>query len=299
MPRVSVIIPAYDAAHFLGDAIESVLAQTYRDFEIIVVDDGSTDETAAITGRYGSTVRCIHQENAGVSAARNRGLALSRGQYIAFLDADDSWLPSKLEKQMAALEASPGSMLCHTATHIVFPDFVSRSAILDDLPGPVLHNLLLWGNAVNLSTAVCDRSLFDLAGGFDPELSQCADWDLWIRFAMLTGFVYLSEPLANYRQHESNMSRNAPLLERDSLRVLEKGFGMPGLPASLRERRTEAFARNYTVLAGTYFHAGRILDSIRCAARAVMMDVRQMGYILNYPVRLGHRLRHGRPGRAA
>src|SRR6185369_7640984 len=113
--QVSVIIPTYNSARFLTEAIDSVLAQSFKDFEILVIDDGSTDETKAMMQRYGSPVRYIYQANAGVAAARNRGIAESRGKYIAFLDADDAWCARKLETQLNALARNADHRACYSA----------------------------------------------------------------------------------------------------------------------------------------------------------------------------------------
>ena len=156
--------------------------------------------------------------------------------------------------------------------------------------GRAIEDLLERGNIIgSICTVVCERALFDVAGGFDPDLSQCADWDMWVRMALHTEFVYIDEPLVTYRQHGNNMSRNAPLLERDSIAVLEKGFAVADLPHGIRQRQRSAFARNYTVLAGTYFHAGMVMDSLRCAVRAVSLDARQAGYLLAFPFRVATR----------
>jgi hypothetical protein len=153
-----------------------------------------------------------------------------------------------------------------------------------------LEDLLTLGNLVGTpSTVLCERSLFESAGTFDPSLSQCADWDMWIRLAAQTEFLYLDEPLVTYRRHDSNMSRSASLLESDSLRVLEKGFAMLNIRPPLKRRR-RALARNYMVLAGTYFHAGLYSDFFRCGARSLIMDFRQMTYLLAYPARMLNRL---------
>jgi hypothetical protein len=155
-----------------------------------------------------------------------------------------------------------------------------------------LEDLLLIGNTIGTpSTVLCERSLFEEASGFDASLSQCADWEMWIRLAALTDFLYLDEPLVLYRQHDANMSRGIALLERDSLRTLEKGFAMQGLAAPLRARRRAAFARNYMVLAGSYFHGRRYKDFARCAARALTLDIRQASYLMTFPIRLAARLR--------
>ena len=290
MPAVSVIIPTYNSARFLVEAVESVLEQTWRDFEILVIDDGSTDETAAVMKQFGAPVRYIQQQNGGVAVARNKGISDSTGRYIAFLDADDTWLPEKLEKQLALLRKNQDARACYSAYSSVTSDLKPIGICRSIRHGRAIEDLLERGNIIgSICTVLCERGLFDLAGGFDPVLSQCADWDMWVRMALHTEFVYIDEPLVTYRQHGSNMSRNAPLLERDSIAVLEKGFSVADLPQGIRQRRRAAFARNYTVLAGTYFHAGMVMDSLRCAARAVSLDARQAGYLLAFPFRIASR----------
>jgi glycosyltransferase involved in cell wall biosynthesis len=289
--EVSVIIPTYNSACFLTDAVDSVLAQTYKDFEVIVIDDGSTDETESLIHKYHSSVRYIRQENRGVALTRNRGIEESRGKYVAFLDADDVWLPHKLDRQVSALCDNNDFHACYSAFSVadgLHPIAVNRS----DRRGSALEDLLLRGNVVATpSTVLCERSLLEVAGGFDPVMSQCADWDMWVRLAALTEFLYLDEVLVTYRRHDGNMSRDASLLERDSILVLEKGFAMSGLPESLSAHRRSAFARNFMVLAGTYFHDGRYVDFARCATRSVSMDVKQLAYLVEFPLRAMKRSR--------
>lgn len=285
MPQVSVIIPTYNSASYLREAVESVLSQTYRDFEILVIDDGSTDETPEIVKRYGRQVRYLHQSNSGVAVARNRGISESQGQYVAFLDSDDTWFPRKLECQMEALTRARLARASSTAYLVTRSDLTPIAERQNHRHGAALEDLLLRGTIVFISTVVCEKSLLDLTGGFDPTLSQCADWDMWIRLAGHTEFVAVDEPLVNYRQHENNMSRNAQLLERDSLCVLEKAFAME-LPAYLRAQRRYIFARNYMVLAGTYFQSGQYRDFVRCAVRAIALDFRHFTYLLEFPARV-------------
>jgi glycosyltransferase involved in cell wall biosynthesis len=292
MPEVSIIIPTYNSAQYVTDAVDSVLCQTFGDFEVLVIDDGSTDDTESVMRPYNAAVRYVCQQNRGVAAARNRGITESRGRYVAFLDADDTWLPDKLERQIAALRARPDNRFCYTAFTLVTSDLSPLEIVRSKRRGPALEDLLLRGNVVgSICTVLCERSLFETSGGFDPGLSQCADWDMWVRLAVLTEFLYLDQPTVTYRQHGSNMSRNAPLLEQDSLRVLKKGFGLPEVPNSLRAMQRIAFARNDMVLAGTYFHAGLYTDFLRCAARSVSMDFRQVGYLAGFPMRIMKRAR--------
>jgi glycosyltransferase involved in cell wall biosynthesis len=295
MPEVSVIIPTYNSARYLRQAVDSALAQTFTDYEILVIDDGSTDRTEELMSLYRASVRYIRQRNGGVAAARNRGIAESRGRYVAFLDADDTWYPNKLERQISALGILGGFRLCYSGFTLVAPDLTPIRQVQSRRRDSALEDLLLRGNIVgSICAVVCERALFKLVGDFDPSLSQCADWDMWVRLATLTEFLYVDEPLVTYRQHNSNMSRQVSLLEHDSVYLLKKGFAMPGLAGFLRARRQEALARNYMVLAGSYFGVGRYGDFARCAARAVAMDFRQLDYILDYPARFAARWRSRR-----
>jgi glycosyltransferase involved in cell wall biosynthesis len=283
---VSVIVPTYNSAHFLSAAIQSVLAQSYRDFELIVVDDGSRDHTPRVVASFGDRVRYLRQENAGVSVARNRGIAESSGRYVAFLDADDTWMPSKLQRQRDALEAEPTRRLCYSAFEVVDEKLSAIEIRRSRRQGSALEDLLTRGNVVgSICTVMCERALIDEVGGFDVTLSQCADWDLWIRIAARTEFIYLDEPLATYRQHGQSMSRQVRLLENDSLRLLEKGFGLPGIEPALARRRRHAFARNYMVLAGSHFGTGAYGAFLRCAALAIALDPRQFAYLAAFPRR--------------
>ncbi len=286
MPEISVIIPAYNSAHFLKDALDSVLAQTFRDLEVLVIDDGSTDNTRELVSSYGGQLRYFYQQNSGVALARNRGIEESRARYIAFLDADDLWMPEKLERQFEALENGSEYRACYTNFTTVASDLTPLEGNSSSRKSSGLADLLLRGNVVGTpSTVFCERLLLEATGGFDPSLSQCADWDMWMRMTALTEFFYFEEPMVAYRQHGNNMSRDVALLERDSLRVLEKGFALPALSQDLRRRRRAAFARNYMVLAGSYFHAKSYGNFARCASRALRLDFRQAGYLMAFPAR--------------
>jgi glycosyltransferase involved in cell wall biosynthesis len=299
MPTVSVVIPTYNSAPYLREAVDSVLAQTFRDLEVIVVDDGSTDGTANVIESYGSSIGYVQQPNSGVSVARNKGVAESAGRYVAFLDADDAWLPKKLATQLEALRGARGYGLSYTALLVTDADLNPVGVRRANVHGPALESLLLHGSSMGggSSTVLCERELFLEAGGFDSDLSQCADWDMWIRLAGKTDFLYIDEPLVRYRQHGQSMSNDPRLLEDDSMRVLDKGFAMPGIDPTLVARRRQALARNYMVLAGTYFQARRYRDFVRCAAQSVSRDPRRAGYLAGFPFRVAARRRAARDGR--
>lgn len=298
MPEVSVVIPTYNCAQYLPRALESVFAQTYRDFEVLVIDDGSTDDTEKVVCDCDAPVRYIRQENQGVARARNRGVAESRSRYVAFLDADDFWCSKKLELQLAKLARHEDCGVCYCDFLVVGSDgqrieitpLTNRRSV--ELKGGV-EDLLTFGNLVGggSSSVLCDRALLVRVGGFDPDLSQCADWDMWIRLAMLTSFVYVPEKLLAYRIHGNNMSRNVDLLERDSVMVLQKAFSNADLPRDLHCKQRQALARNYTVLAGSYFHTNSYLDCFRCAILSLFLDPRQGKAFAGFPVRVASRWR--------
>jgi glycosyltransferase involved in cell wall biosynthesis len=204
--RVSVIIPAYNAAATVAGTLDSVLAQTFRDFEIICIDDGSTDQTCAIIEGYGSQVRLVQQANSGPAAARNNGARHSSGEYLAFLDADDVWMPQFLERTAAALDADPALSLAYCNCALADSEGVAIDTALVgkgfDHP-PSLHELLtqLW--PIMPSAALVRRSVYDKCGGYRDELRGASfrfeDVDFWIKLRELGPFAYIDEPLITWR----------------------------------------------------------------------------------------------------
>lgn len=209
-PAVSVIVPAYNAGEFLREAIDSVLAQTYRDFEVIVVDDGSTDHTRDVLRIYGSAVRSIRQKNGGAAAARNCGILNSSGRYIAFLDADDVWLPAKLERQVSCLERHPQLVAAYSDSRdledgILNPE--SRLARFGIRASGRIFEDLLRHNFLHTSSVVVRRTALAEAGLFDASLRGSEDIDLWMRLSRVGDFGCVDEVLAYYRRHSSNTYR--------------------------------------------------------------------------------------------
>ena len=183
-PRlVSVIVPCHNGARFLADAIESALAQTHPAIETIVVDDGSVDDTPAILERYAGRVRVLHQQNRGPSAARNAALAVARGEYVAFLDADDCFRPEKIARQAAVLDTHPDVGLVYSGWRFI--DEEGRSLPGEGRPrgeGDMLPALLL-GNPIHPLAAVVRRALVAEVGGFEESLRGCEEWDLFLRLS--------------------------------------------------------------------------------------------------------------------
>jgi glycosyltransferase involved in cell wall biosynthesis len=222
---VSVVIPTYNYGRFVATAIESALAQTRMPLEVIVVDDGSTDDTAAVVARFGDSVRYIHKPNGGLSSARNAGIAAARGDLIALLDADDRWLPHKLERQVPYFAADKDMGLVHTGSRIF--DHETGGTLCEVLPRESLsfHELMNCC-AVSAPSTMIRRGIFQAIGGFDETLAEAEDWDMWIRIAAAGWKVAgRREILVEYRTHSSNMSRSNPLRHyRNCMVVLRKSL---------------------------------------------------------------------------
>jgi glycosyltransferase involved in cell wall biosynthesis len=205
---LSLVIPAYNSGRFIADAIESALAQKRSDMDLLVVDDGSTDDTAEVVARYGDAVTLIQQANAGAAVARNTGMRAARGRYVAFLDADDVWLPGKIDAQIAHLEKHPETSLCCTRWDLLYPDS-SGTYVVDpfkcgralDLAAysTVAYADLLLDCHVWTSTVVVRRELVRQTGGFDPALRRGQDYDYWLRASRITPIHRLDATLALYR----------------------------------------------------------------------------------------------------
>lgn len=234
-PRISVIIPAYNAAWCVGRALDSVLAQTCRDFELIVVDDGSRDNTAEILAGYGAALRVVSKANGGLSSARNAGIAAARGEYVAFLDADDWWLPEKLERQVALLDGRPSLLFCATTTQVFTPE---GQRLTDWRCGgegqPALQSIFAANAHVagSGSAVMARREAFARAGGFDESLRSLEDIDMWMRLAALGDYACIDTPLAAIEKRGDSMSGNLDVMRAAAIRVMRKNRRL--LPPALR-----------------------------------------------------------------
>lgn len=211
MPLVSVVIPAYNGERFLRESLESVFAQTFHNYEIICVDDGSTDGSYALLQQYGARVRVIQQANSGQSAARNAGVRQATGAFVAFLDQDDRWYPSKLAQQVAVLNAEPDVVLVHCNYDRMDGDgrvlvagaaLVERTSALTSPLGRLIGEALVFPSAMMVR-----RDVFQRVGGFDPELRGFEDFDLIARLKQEGGFVLSNESGMAYRLHGGGFSR--------------------------------------------------------------------------------------------
>jgi GT2 family glycosyltransferase len=248
--QVSVIIPTHDRLRMLQDAIDSVLAQSYRDFEIIVVDDGSDDGTAEkIPARYGSAVRVLAQARRGVAAARNLGVKCSRGTYLAFLDSDDMWRPRKLAIQMGFMQAEARSQICQTEEIWIRNGVRVNPKKRHRKPSGDIFRASLDLCLVSPSAALMTRELFERAGGFDESFPVCEDYDLWLRIALDHPVPLIAEPLVVKRGgHADQLSRSTWGLDRFRVRAIKKLLDS-GIEGEKRGWSLEALARKVAILA--------------------------------------------------
>jgi glycosyltransferase involved in cell wall biosynthesis len=223
---VSAVIPAYNYARFVGRAIDSVLAQTHRDIECIVVDDGSTDDTPDVLARYAGRIHAIRQENRGLSAARNAGIKAARGEVIALLDADDEWKPEKIATQLPALDGGPEVGVVGCACEVVDGDGKHQYDAFQPSPGrggPALRAIATRTSWVSgsASAALIRRQVLDQVGLFDESLTAAEDWDMWLRICADHTIVNLPDVLVRVYRHNTGSFRNAAKMEMNQRKVYE------------------------------------------------------------------------------
>jgi len=227
-PSVSVVIPTYNRAGLLGRAVQSVLNQTFQDFEIIIVDDGSTDKTEEVVKSFKNELtRYIrHEKNRGANAARNTGIKAARGEYVAFQDSGDEWLPQKLEKQMKVFEnASPDVGVVYTGFWRIIGDkkTYEPSSKVAKKEGDI-HSILLYENFIDTPTSVVRKACFRKVGMFDERLPRLQEWELWIRISKFYRFKFIDGPLVNTYLHPDSISLNQEATIRARKFILEKHF---------------------------------------------------------------------------
>lgn len=268
--RVSVIIPAYNYANYLPEAIQSVLNQTFRDFELLIVDDGSTDNTSEVIQGFAHNpkVRHVYQENQGLAAARNTGIRNTHGELVAFLDADDEWLEQKLERQVEVMDSKPEVGLVYT--DIYFTD--GQGKVLTDRQWArrrrqTVFEDLLFSNVItgSGSSSVVRRECFDKVGSFDESFRSLEDLDLWLRIARHYEFERVDERLTKIRHHESNMQVNVDRMAQGWMAYLAKR------EVPEQHIRPERLAR-YEILTGIarqYYELDRMKQYRQYALKAI------------------------------
>ena len=281
MVKVSVIIPAYNGDRYIEEAIDSILNQTYTDYEIIVVDDGSTDNTPQIVKRYGDKINYFSQSNQGVAASRNLGLAEARGKYIAFLDQDDIFLPHKLASQVALLEQDDSLGIVNSGWQIVDRQGKFKSAVepWHQIPNLTTANLIIW-KPVFLGAMLFRRSWLEQIEKFDLSLEQTPDVDLVIRLAGI-GCVadWVKETTVKYRQHEDNASKNTLLQARELDRILERFFNRANTLPEIK--KLEADSRYQSLV----WSAWRLQQTGRLAEMSDYLN-KSMNFSRKYPTEM-------------
>ena len=238
-PTVTVVIPTYNRMGLLSRALTSVARQTQPPNEVVLVDDGSTDDTEGLIRRQFPDVRYLQQENRGVAAARNRGIREAKGEWLAFLDSDDEWLPHKLERQLDAVREEPEFSFCHTNEI-----WIRRGKRVNPLKkhaksGGYIFKKCLPLCVISPSSVLILRSLFEQVGLFDESLPACEDYDLWLRITAIRPVLYLEEPLIiKYGGHADQLSRRHWGMDRFRIRALENVIDSETLSAE--DRRAAA-----------------------------------------------------------
>ena len=238
MPKVSVIIPTYNREEFISETIESVLNQTYKDFEIIVIDDGSTDNTKRKLEKFNSKIKLIEQKNSERAISRNNGVKNAGGVYIAFLDSDDLWTTNKLEKQIEILDNFKDIILVYgQSLRINEKSQKTKTAKRQTVgySGNVFENLLLR-NFITSPTPTVRREFFDKTSGFQTKYIPYEDWEFWLRFSLLGKFCFLSNPLAYYRIHpeQSVKLATAEKIEEVTTLVLQNSFELKNISQGIK-----------------------------------------------------------------
>lgn len=276
-PRVSVLVAAYNARSFLAVTLGSALAQTYRDLEVLVIDDGSRDGTAGVVREFERAdprVRLITQANRGLSATRNRGIAESRGDLIAFLDHDDLWHPEKLARQVACLDATgAGVVSCYS--EIIDSDHRCTGWQLGgDANGRVYEEMLEWDMVSGGSVVLVRRSVLDTAGAFDEALHVREDWDMWIRLARRTRFATVPQVLVGYTRRPSNESRDSERMAEEGRRVIEKAVRED--PSLSPARCRFYLARDMVAITSFCTIDGQTADAWRYLAQSIRITPRPL-----------------------
>ena len=270
MPKVSIIIPTYNRARFITRAIDSVLSQTYWNVEIIVVDDGSTDNTKNIVNSYGKQVRYIYQENKGAASARNTGINESKGQYIAFLDSDDFYAKDNLEKKISFLEGNPQIGWIYSDWQYIDEKgkYLDKGSLRFDyfnkkLSGEIFEELFYKRNFIATDTVVVKRSVLEDIGFFDPKIPSQEEYDLWLRMSAKYAVGYIDEPLVTVTTHPDSLSTDFSKWAYGNALIIDKIEKILPDNFTVRKRMMDRmYADKYTFLGRDFAQKGQFKKAV-------------------------------------
>ena len=246
---VSVVIPTFNRRHTIERALDSVIGQSFAAQEIILVDDGSTDQTALVMQQSYPDLTVVTQANKGVSAARNAGITLAGSEWIALLDSDDEWLPNKLQTQVEALTASPDLKVCHTEEIWIRNGKRVNQMKKHQKHGGWIFDKCLPLCAMSPSTIVIHKSVFDEVGLFDETLPACEDYDMWLRISSRYPVLLLEQPLIKkYGGHKDQLSQQYWGMDRFRVRALENILQSKCLSEDLRKRATDMLEQKLKIM---------------------------------------------------
>jgi glycosyltransferase involved in cell wall biosynthesis len=278
---ISVVVPAYNVERTILETIESVQQQTFSDFEIIVIDDGSTDQTSEIVKSLeDERIKIFSYPNGGLPVARNRGISHATGKFIAFIDADDLWTSDKLELQLAALQQHPEAGVAYSWTS----DFVDeqKENLYSYEPmffeGNVLPNLLVKNFLVSGSNPLIRREAIESVGEFDPMLKSCEDWDFYLRLAAKWNFVVVPKWQILYRRSSTSMSSKVEIMETAALTVLERAFQT--ISMEYQYLKPQSFAWVFHYCAQQYLRYATNLSDVNQAGHRIWKAIRLYPRIL-------------------
>ena len=279
-PLVSVILPVYNGEDFIEECLESIYKQTYKPLEVIIIDDGSTDRTSEILEKHPGRKKVIHQQNRGVSNARNVGIGQAAGEFIAFTDYDDLWLPEKIEKQVNLMQNNGHVDLVFAAAMPFFASGAKRfqkdkHKISLTLTDENLFALLSKKNLLPATATMARKQSIIRAGLFDESFKTCGDYELWLRMAaMQMKFRYLPEALTLGRKHGRNISMQTETMHMNRLRAIQKTFALPFINEKQKRLKRSALASVFMFGAHTFFSAKKYQAFLTNARKAVSYNFR-------------------------
>jgi glycosyltransferase involved in cell wall biosynthesis len=277
MPEISIIIPAYNAERTIEETIQSVQQQTFQDFELIVIDDGSNDRTKELVQNIqDERLQIFSYENGGLPVARNRGISHASGEFVAFLDADDLWTPDKLELQLAVLKQHPEAGVAYSWTYFMDVNAQKARSFLPSpqyaFAGNVYAQLLVSDFIHSGSNTLIRKQAIEAVGGFDPALKSCEDWDYWLRIAASWHFVVVPKYQIMYRRTSGAMSSKVEVMKASALVAMDKAY--KAAPPELQYLKVQTLTGFHKYCAGQYLEHGTDTSGVNNAQQHLWSAIR-------------------------